>query len=101
MTRTNKTRLRLPLGNREVIRLCRNIRDYSPALLMLDDLHWRAMLDSGDWAVRAAEVPFGLSRRGDFFRARLPENLPARLSTYALAPHADRDSTLGFDPEPD
>jgi hypothetical protein len=59
--------LRLPLGNRKVIRLCKNVRACSPALLVLDDLDLRDMLDSGAWAVRAAEIPFSLTSRGDFF----------------------------------
>ena len=67
MTRTKKTRLRLPLGNRKVIRLCKTARACSPLLLVLDGLHWRDMLDASGWAVRAAQIPFGLTRRGDFF----------------------------------
>lgn len=42
---------------------------------MFDDLYWRDMFGECRGTVRVAEVPFGLTERGDVFGARLLENL--------------------------
>src|SRR6186997_576849 len=67
--------------------------------LLLGDLYGRDMLGSGGGPVRVAEVPFGLTDRGDVLGACLLENLLALTRPpMVIRVHRQQDPALPHPP---